>query len=449
MTIQGCSSSKVGPGGFCESDGDCASGLVCKQNVCTYPNNGECRPPCKEGEICQNGVCVPSGDGKDKDGDTYLAPPDGNDCNDFDHTIHPGAPDYCDGVDNDCDGATDKGCPKCQNGVSRPCGTDIGECTPGIQVCSAGVWQGCNGVGPQPEACDAKDNDCDGLTDEGCPCSPGQQLACSADVGQCKSGWQVCEEGKWSSVCQGGQLPVPEICDGKDNDCNDGADDGFEIGVACTGLGQCGEGTLECAGEYDTRCSTMPGGSRDQSSPEVCDGVDNDCNGVSDEGTEADNAPDTCTLAQDLGAIPDDGSSKVVAGNLWPSGDEDWYVILAKDDVTKDIADGCDSFLFRVSFVSNPQNTAKIDVYVDSCPSGNPSAVCTDESEKFEYSYNGHFHNNENAPGMGQCPCSANPQAGMATCADESKKFYIRVHAPSGQGNSCDDYQLLITNGVP
>ncbi|MBI5479346.1 MAG: hypothetical protein HY906_10845, partial [Deltaproteobacteria bacterium] len=72
-----------------------------------------------------------------------------------------------DHLDNDCDGIPDDGC-LCDEGTTRACGSDVGECQKGQQTCTNGQWGTCVGeVGPTTEACDAKDNDCDGLTDEG------------------------------------------------------------------------------------------------------------------------------------------------------------------------------------------------------------------------------------------------------------------------------------------
>ena len=92
-----------------------------------------------------------------------------------------------------------------------------------------------------------------------------------------------------------------EICDGKDNNCNGLVDEGFGIyhddlpdptkvknnRVQCTaehGICALTPGFMECVSEQGSACSTEPGGSDDASLPtEKCDGLDNNCNGKVDE----------------------------------------------------------------------------------------------------------------------------------------------------------------------
>jgi len=89
------------------------------------------------------------------------------DCNDNDNTAFPGNPEIFDNKDNDCDGIIDEGV-SCLSGATRPCGTDVGECVAGTQTCLNGQWGAtCAGsVGPATEICtDNKDNNCNGFID--------------------------------------------------------------------------------------------------------------------------------------------------------------------------------------------------------------------------------------------------------------------------------------------
>jgi hypothetical protein len=139
--------------------------------------------------------------------------------------VGPGT-ETCDGsLDEDCDGTTDEGC-SCTSGATRSCGTDAGACVAGTQVCStAGAWSPCTGsVGPAPEECNLVDDDCDGTTDEGCDCVTGTTRTCGTDVGECVAGLETCDgTGHWGP-CLGSTPAIPEVCDGRDNDC-DGATD--------------------------------------------------------------------------------------------------------------------------------------------------------------------------------------------------------------------------------
>ena len=76
--------------------------------------------------------------------------------------------------------------------------------------------------------------------------------------------------------------PTQEICDGFDNNCNGSVDEGFDVGVACTvGVGACqASGTKTCTADHTgTVCSATAG----TPSTEVCDGIDNNCDGTIDE----------------------------------------------------------------------------------------------------------------------------------------------------------------------
>jgi len=197
------------------------------------------------------------------------------------------ATEKCDSADNDCDGSTDESLSRaCYSGASGTKG--VGPCKGGSQNCSSGAWGSCSGeVIPATEKCDKVDNDCDGSTDESVfkTCYTGPSG--TADKGVCRKGFQTCKAGSWGSSCAGQTLPSTETCDNKDNDCDGKVDE--NVYLSCytgplqnAGVGECKEGQRTCGSGTWGSCvgSVMP-------SPEVCDGKDNNCDKSTDEGGNA------------------------------------------------------------------------------------------------------------------------------------------------------------------
>ncbi|HMV67885.1 MAG TPA: putative metal-binding motif-containing protein, partial [Myxococcota bacterium] len=238
---------------------------------------------------------------------------DGTDCDDRLATVFPGAQEICNRVDDDCDGFVDDEAADGLPWYRDLDGDGYGDVLDVQVACEAPEGRvsdatDCDDAAPgvrpfAPELCNGVDDDCDGAIDDGAT-DPGvyftdgdgdgwgdaaaPQIACGQPAGTASQAGD-CDDGEARSFPGN-----PEVCDGVDNNCDtrvdeDGADGGtWHRDLDGDGFGDPNTVRLACAAPLDyvaddTDCldtvpTVYPG------AVELCDGLDNDCDGLTDEG---------------------------------------------------------------------------------------------------------------------------------------------------------------------
>lgn len=190
--------------------------------------------------------------------------------------------DNCNSIDDDCDGSTDEDYVPYQG--EEICG--LGACLAyGIISCVAGeeieICRANDPLGVHDQTCDDVDDDCDGRVDED---YVPHRIGNACGVGACVAeGLSSCVQGEELVLCTPGVPAGPrdDICNRIDDDCDGRTDEDYvprQIENSC-GVGECATaGVTSCVnGAEPTNC--VPG----VPSEEICDSLDNDCDGETDE----------------------------------------------------------------------------------------------------------------------------------------------------------------------
>jgi len=338
--------------------------------------------------------------------------------------------EQCNGRDDDCDGTVDEA--ETGEPLTRACSNSCGL---GTEVCVNGSYVHCTAPEPTAEICDGLDNDCDGQVDEGFECAAGTQRPCGSSIGACRLGMQICDEKCTWGACQGGVEPQAETCDGvQDEDCDGTVDEG----CACTS-GQdracCGGTVIACSNGSWPSCPAVPA--------EICDGLDNDCNGLADDhlpaipylGEEHASGIDSCATGTIIAApiVEQGGPTKLGPYYLYKpdlSPDRDFFQIH-----TEEIDD--------LSCIFTPEYNECYTL-----------ELALDEPAGADYEFCVHYVGSVLDGPYSDCTdalatyCSTDHRLDLSWAGgcgrNDDLVFYVEVFAPSGRYETCRSYSLNV-----
>ena len=244
-----------------------------------------------------------------------------NDCNDYSSTSYPGALEFCDGLDNNCDFFIDADEQDSDSDGFRGCEGDCNDNNSAINP---------NAI----EVCDELDNNCNFYIDEGLTQtywldsdndtfggSLSSVSGCSAPPGYVSQGGDCDDD-------DGSRFPgATELCDGLDNDC-----DGI---VPSSEVDQDNDNVWTCQGDCQPDDGTVY-----PDAPELCDGKDNDCDTII-PADEADGDNDNWRICQG-DCVDTDGTIFPNAVELCDGLDNDCFEGVPVDEIDGD-SDGLSS----------------------------------------------------------------------------------------------------------
>jgi hypothetical protein len=199
----------------------------------------------------------------------------GDDCDDSVFATNPGATEICNAVDDDCDGHIDDGFDVDGDGYTT-CGADGNGATTADNDCDDAVSTTNPGA---TEVCNAVDDDCDGTLDDGFDVDGDGYTTCGADGNAATAGDNDCDDAV-SATNPG----ATESCNAVDDDCDGTIDDGFDgDGDGFTTCGADGDASATADNDCDDGVAAVYPGAL-----ELCNGVDDDCDGTVDEDLDLD-----------------------------------------------------------------------------------------------------------------------------------------------------------------